>query len=136
MITLCFVCKDLITPYHWNTADMDQYMQLMSTIYYIKDCISINSQEDFDVILNPGLPKTKRQRRLFQSRDDRSTVKLRLLLLCVNYISIIVYKPQIKYSDVSILISHQAIKIKGFQKKNLRSALVRRHLSTTFFSLY
>ena len=96
---------------------MDQYMQLMSTVYYIKDCIPINSQEDFDVILSPGLPKTKRQRRLFQSRDDCSTVSLRLLLLCVNYISIIVYKPQIKYSDVTIFISHQAIKIKGFQKK-------------------
>ena len=31
--TLGSVCKDLITPYHRNVSDMDQFMALYSTIY-------------------------------------------------------------------------------------------------------
>ena len=32
LITLCFVYKDLITPYHWNESDMDQYYSRMHTL--------------------------------------------------------------------------------------------------------
>ena len=34
--TICFVCKDLITPYHWNASDMDQYYSNFNSIEFVQ----------------------------------------------------------------------------------------------------